>query len=273
MLNTVAVRTSQGTVLTLPLGDYTSGLIVENIEGLDPVKATLVSSSFANMDGSQYQSARRESRNIKLTLALEPDYVNSTVSDLRKQLYQFFMPKSEVNLSFQHDDGLNVEIVGRIESLETVLFTKEPTVDISILCFDPDFLDPLINHVTGGTVATTTEQLIPYAGTVESGFYFTMTANRSISEFLIYHRPPGGATTSLYFAVPMVSGDKVEINTLAGAKGAWITKAGIRTSALYGVSASSKWIELLPGDNLLRVYAVGATVPFTIDYTTRYGGL
>ncbi len=98
MLVSLEVITRQFQSLLLPLNEVLNGFAVESIEGLEPVKATLVSSSFAQIDGAQYHSSRREPRNIKLKMGLEPDYVTDSVRDLRHRLYGFLMPKSEVTL-------------------------------------------------------------------------------------------------------------------------------------------------------------------------------
>lgn len=273
MLTKVEVRTSQGNLLNLPLDDVSAGLVVENIEGLDPVKATIVSSSFARLDGTQYQSSRREARNVKFRLGLEPDYITDSVSDLRSRLYGFFMPKSEVSLRFIMSSGLSVDIPGRVESFETPLFTKEPAVDISIVCFDPDFVDPTLVTMSDFSTALETEILVPYSGTVETGVVFSLLVDRVVSEFTIYHRPPDDTFRTLDFSTPLSAGDVLTISTVSGAKGATLTRAATDSSVLYGISPQSNWIELMPGDNYIRVYAAGAAIPFTIDYTTKYGGL
>lgn len=273
MINKLEIRTAQGALLGLPLDDVSNGFVVEEIEGLDPVKATLVSSSFANLDGQQYQSSRRDTRNIKLKLGLEPDYVTNTVRELRKRLYGFLMPKTEVVLRFYMEDGLDLEITGRVESFETALFTAEPTVDVSIICFDPDFTDPDRVTVAGSTVSTSAEQRIDYAGTVEAGVSFTLNINRALPEFTIYHRPPDGTLRVLEFQSALQAGDVLHIDTFPGAKGATVTRAGSDFSVLYGVSPQSNWLQLLPGENYIRVYATGAGIPYTIEYTNKYGGL
>lgn len=273
MLTLVEVRTAQGDLLGMPLGDISDGFVIEEIEGLDPVKATLVSSSFAKMDGEQYQSSRRETRNIKLKLGLEPDYATGSVRDLRLRLYTFFMPKSVVNLKFYMSSGLIVDIAGRVESFETPLFTKEPAVDISIVCFDPDFISPILGTLSGMSTATMTETLIHYDGTVESGISMVMPVDRTLSALTIYHRPPDGTLRLLDFSAPLVAGDSLSISTVVGNKSATRTRTATLSSVLYGVSPQSNWIELLPGDNYIRVYALGAGVPFTIQYKNRYGGL
>lgn len=273
MLTAVEVRTEQGQLLSLPLQDVVSGYIIEEIEGLDPVKATLVSSSFANMDGEQYHSSRRETRNIVLKIGLEPDYVNDSVQDLRRGLYGFFMPKSLVNLRFIMSDGLEVDIQGRVESFETPLFTKEPEVDISVICFDPDFFDATPVVVSGNSTALTTESLIPYDGTVDTGVLFTLNVNRSLSAFTVYHRDPSGTLRSLDFQAALVNGDIVKVSTVTGNKYARKTTGGTESSALYAVSPQSYWMKFQPGDNYIRVYAVGAAIPYTLTYVNRYGGL
>lgn len=273
MLTKVEVRTRQGTLLNLPLEDVDNGFIIEEIEGLDPVKATLVSSSVAQVDGAQYHSSRREPRNLKFKIGLEPDYINSSVKSLRTRLYSFFMPKSEVDLRFIDSDGLEVDISGRVESCDSPLFSKDPEVDVSIMCFAPDFYDRTPVVINELTTSTTDEILIPYEGTVETGVRFTLHVDRSLTQFNFYHRPPDGTLRSLNFARAMVVDDVLVISTVPGSKGAALTRANVVSSALDSISPQSNWIELQPGDNYIRVYAEGAGVPFDLEYTTKYGGL
>lgn len=273
MIDHVEVRTAAGALLDLPLNDASSGLIVEDIGGLGPVKASIVSSSFAGLDGSQYQSSRRENRNITIRLALEPDYYTTSVRDLRTMLYRFFMTKSQVNLTFYMADGLVVTIDGRVESCEPVLFTNEPKVDISILCFDPDFLVPTPATLSGGTVSDTTETLVHYDGSIEAGITFTLNLNRSLSAFTIYHKLPDNSVRTSDFAISLASGDTFTFNTVSGNKFVTLVRSGVSTNPLYAMSPQSNWIELQPGDNYLRVYATGASIPYSVTYTPRYGGL
>lgn len=273
MIEQLSVRNHQGSILDLPLGDALSGLIVEGVEGLDPVKATLVASSFANQDGQQYQSGRRETRNIRISIALVPDYATQSVRQLRQTLYEFFMPKTEVHLKFLLENGLPLEISGRVETLETELFSAEPTATISIICFNPDFYDARIIEKFGFTTSTGTQSTIEYAGTIETGISFQLRPTRSVPEFSIYHQPPDGSLRIFEFVAPLVSDDILNINTTRGEKSARVVRGGSEISILYGVSPQSNWIELLPGANKFRVYAPGGGVAYTLKYTNKYGGL
>lgn len=273
MLVKVEVTNSQGTLLTLLLENPSNGYIVEDIDGLTPVKATLVSSSFAGLAGEQYQSSRRETRNIKIKLELEPDFVIASVRELRENLYDFFMPETEVNLRFFMFDGLIVDILGRVETFDAPLFTENPTAEISLMCFKPDFLGLTTVTLTGMTTATTDETLVGYEGTLAGGIIFVLEVDRTLSQFTIYHRPPDGSLRTLDFAASLVAGDVLTISTVPGNKGATLTRAGSDSSLLYGVSPQSKWIELVKGANNIRVYATGAGIPYSITYLPRYGGL
>jgi hypothetical protein len=183
------------------------------------------------------------------------------------------MPKSPLELRFFMEDGLTVNISGRVESCDTPMFTEEPSVDISIINFDPDFLNLTPTTLTGDSTSTETETLVTYPGTVETGILFTLNVDRTVSEFTIYHRSPTGELRSMDFSYPLVAGDVVRISSVTGNKGATLTRSSVVSPIMYGIAPQSNWTELLPGDNHIRVYAEGAAIPYTIDYTDRYGGL
>lgn len=273
MLSTLEVISRQGSLLRLPLGEETAGLFVEDIEGLEPVKATLVSSNFANLDGAQYHSSRREPRNLIVRLGMEPDYLVDDVQDIRNRLYEFFMPKSEVQLRFIMDNGLTVDILGRVEDFVAPLFVQEPVVTLTMLCFDPDFKSVQESVFESGTTSGTNEVILPYRGTVETGFLFTLLVNRDLPDFTIYHRPPDGTLRTLSFTHPLVLNDVLRINTSVGSKSVLLTRGNVESSLLYANSPQSTWLELQPGDNAFRVYAAGAEIPYNIRYTNKYGGL
>lgn len=279
MLTKVEVRTRQGTLLNLPLEDTTSGLFIEEIEGLDPVKATLVSSSFAGVDGEQHHSSRREARDITLKVGIETDYLTNSVRSLRSRLYSFFMPKSEVFLRFVHDDDFVVDIVGTVEDFNAALFTKEPQANISIRCFGPDFVVPTPVVLDLVTVEAPIEDEfawteIDYEGTVETGFVLEFTLNRVEQAITVYSQSPGGILRQMDFSAILAVGDKLRISTVAGSKGATLTRTNIQSSVLYGITPQSAWLTLEEGINKFRVYATGTpAIPYTLEYLTRYGGL
>jgi hypothetical protein len=272
MLYKVEIRNSQGNTLVLPLGDYSNGYLVKPIDGLDPVKANIVSTSFAGMDGEQHQASRREARDIIMKLGLKMGPAG-TVSSLRSKLMSFFMPKSVVRLTFSREDGPDVDIYGVVETFKCPQFVKEPEATISIHCAKPDFYVPHIYGSANYTTAGSDEHFIQYDGSVETGFEFRMTIDRAISQFTIFQRSAEESINRLVFAEPLLAGDVLTISTVSGDKRATINRAGTDISVLYGISPDSTWLNLFPGPNYIRVYAEGAAIPYTITYTSKVGGL
>jgi len=273
MLQQVEVRSPLGALLTLPLGDTSSGIYIKEVGGLDPVKATLVTSSFAGEDGEQYHTMRREPRDVTLKLGLEPDYAVTTVRGLRAQLYNYFMTGAPVNLRFYESDGLIVQIDGRVETCTAPQFTQEPEMEVSIHCFKPDLLEMGNVGVNGTTVSSDTSIQIDYEGSVETGINFKLLVDRDMSDFTIYHSPADGSLRTLEFSAALVNGDVVEINTSKGNKYVTLNHAGGQSGILRAVSPQSNWIELQPGPNQFRVYTTSAGVPWQMTYLPRHGAL
>lgn len=272
MLYKVEARNPQGDLFSLQFDDISDGYIVEEIGGLDPVKATIVSSSFAQQDGTHYQSSRRENRNITMKVQMDP-IDDGSVESLRERLYDFFMPKMPVSLRFYRDSGLTVDIDGRVESCEAPLFTDEPEANISIINFNPDFVDMTPVVVTGLNTSNATATNVDYKGSVNTGIVLVVSVAHTMSDVTIYQTTPSGQLYTMEFAGSLVAGDVLTISTLNGNKYATLTRAGVDSSVLYGISPQSKWLELEKGINAIQVYATDGGSPATITYLSRYGGL
>ena len=271
-LTTLSVVSSSGETLNFHIGAST-GYQLEEVRGLDPVKADISSSSFGQHDGSQYQSSRRGERNIVMVIGLVPDFVTNTVQSLRLDLARLLMPKRPVTLRMIDSDGSVVSIAGRVESFEAPLFTRTPKVDISIICFDPDFKSHALTTKTGSSVTDITNTAIQYDGSVDTGFLFEMTVNRATNELALVLVNSMGESQRVDFAMALSAGDKIEIGSNFGEKGVWVTKDGLRTPALYTITPNSNFLVLSPGVNQFRVQMAGAAIPWSIKYYERYGSL
>lgn len=114
-----------------------SGFIITKIDGLGPGKATINKTEIANYDGSLYNSARFNSRNIVLGIRFM-QYDTESIEDLRQKSYKFFPIKSKVRLTIVTDNR-EAFIEGYIESNEPNIFSDKEETNISILCPDPYF--------------------------------------------------------------------------------------------------------------------------------------
>jgi hypothetical protein len=136
------VEVLEPTILSLELGGANQSPIqIRDISGLEPVKAeiTFVPS---NQDIDLFQNARLGKRNIVFKLGLDPNWIDQTMSSLRRLLYAHFPPKEWRSLRFYSDDMPMVEIGGYVESVEPNMFSQDPEMQISIICPRPNFADP-----------------------------------------------------------------------------------------------------------------------------------
>lgn len=273
MLTKVEVTNRRGNVMVLAINDDNNPYQVAEIEGLEPVQATLTSSSYAGNDGEVFQGAKRGARNIKIKLDLDPDFVDDTYTTLRQALYAYFIPKSQVKLRFYSDTGLYLDIQGVVEEFTSPLFVQGPEVNISIMCYQPDFTDPRVISIEGVTVDDDTVTVLDYPGSVETGTLVTLNVNRPLTDFTIYNSDEGGNLLQLDFSGTLMDGDTLVVSSVKGSKGIRLTRTGVESSYLYGRSAQSNWIELDEGLNNFRIYAPGDPVPYVLEYVVRYGGL
>lgn len=277
MLTLVSVTNARGDTLQLPLLDSSAGYVVSDLEGLDPVNATLTSSSVAQVDGATYQNAQRGTRNITMTLGFKPDFVTNTVQSLKSALYDYLLTKANINLGFYMDGALYAVTAGQVETFNNTLFSADPAVDISIICYDPDFYGPSVISASLDTVSDTSFTTVSYTGTTEAGVIFTLSIDRDdLTGFTIYNTTPDNTQQKMSVVNtdgPFSSGDVVTINTIPGSKAVTLLRSGIISSALPYLDPASSWISLQKGNNAFRCFAAGAEIPYTLAYTPKYGAL
>lgn len=275
VLTKVDVQSYAGESISFPLQNVADGFILKEVRGLDPGKASLVSSTFANMDGAQYQAARFEPRNIVMLFDLEPRYSGTSVRELRNTLYRHFMPKTPLTLGFEMDDGLAVEIEGIVEAAESPIFSSDPQFAVSVICHRPDFVDPAIKFGTGEAHPQMTYKTIEYEGSVPAGikFILSMNAGNASNGIILQHESPTGVVSPLTFSAALQGLDEVSINTTPGEKSAILKRAGVESSILYGVSPQSKWFQLEPGTNKIGIQVTGSQTYWEYEWYNRYGGL
>ena len=112
-----------------------SGFAVQSISGFGPSKADINTTEISTNDGSLYNSARVNSRNIVMSLKL---MFNPQIEDTRHDSYKYFPIKKKVTLLIETDNRI-CETYGYVESNEPDIFSSDETTQISIVCPDPYF--------------------------------------------------------------------------------------------------------------------------------------
>lgn len=259
--------------LTLIVGEEEdNGLEVRELDGLDPTKSNIVTTSFPRQAGTQRQASRREPRTLKIKLGFDLFYGSETVETLRQDLYAFFMPQMQVVCRYFLGSGLVVDVRGEVEDFVSPRSTEDPEATILIYCFDPDFTAsaPLFTSQSASGISS---KVLEYPGSVDSGVVLTVAPGRAYSAFEFKVTGDDHKDQTLTFAANVAVDEYLEISTVPGQKGAWAIKNGVRRSVLQGVSPGSAWPTLKPGNNRIRMTMEGVPATFTLKYTTRYGGI
>ena len=136
MIQSLTVTNYLGESLTIPMmNSESTGFILHDMTGLGPPTASVNTSKVATKDGSKYNSARAEERNIVLPMYFTPV---PTIEDARHRSYKYFPLKKPVILAFKTDNR-ECQIVGYVETNEPDICSDREGCQVSIICPNPYF--------------------------------------------------------------------------------------------------------------------------------------
>jgi hypothetical protein len=279
-LKTYSSLQSPPTLLLTDPGKAETDLIqIRDINGLDPVVASVGTVPYGAADGEAYVGSSVLSRNIVLTIHPNPDWNVWSPEALRRLLYSYFMPKQVVRLVFQSDDVADVEIRGVVESFAANMFSKDPEYIASIICPDPYFISTSAFVFTGSSDYGDIPPSFEYNGNVPAGIQVKVERDSGTapSEITISMgdpdlsffkvTAPAIVSTTKYFRMSSFPMSKyvesVNIDT------------GKITSLLSNVATSegAEWPFIQPGVNQFIVSVNTGVVSWELTYFERFGGL
>lgn len=272
MLTGISAYDSLGTrTLNLPvgIGAAPGPYIVSSIDGLGPVKAEILSTTFSSHDGATLRALRTGTRNIVFNLRYRPgqnDY--NTVEDLRREMYRIFPPKNPISLRFSNSEYPDVQIDGIVESNEPVIFAKDPEVQISILCGEPNFHTLTRTTHSGSNASTTTKP--PYVGSASTGFRVDINLKAKAASLTISN----GIQDDIVINSSFIAGDIVRVITEKGSKNATLIRDGVYTTILEGLAKGDLSMTIDPRMKAFNVSTnTNANLTYQLSYIQRHMGL
>lgn len=279
MIESVTVTNYLGDKITLMLArPDISGFLITNIEGLGPVSASINTTKVATSDGSIYNSARLDERNITMSLIFLDDN-GVSVEKLRHRSYKYFPIKRKVHLSIKTDERV-LETDGYVETNEPIIFSSKVSTSISILCPDPFFYSPRYDNTNFSnehpafefpfgeendpvefdisTYDKTTETTIRYEGDHEVGVSMTINFTGEAERLMISNKMTGETMVLdntrlgkvLGGDLKFKPGDIIQINTQRRNKSITFTRDGVTSNILNCLARGTKWFTLSRGDNI-----------------------
>lgn len=304
MIKSLTVTNEYGETVKIVLTDDnpSHGMLIESIDGLGPAKANINTAQLATMDGTYYNSARLDQRNVVVKMKF--DYISSTsVEEARLNSYKYFPIKRNVKLVVETDKR-TVETIGYIESNEPDIFSDFEGAQISIICPDPylygeegdsvsfftvdsafefEFENASLtdNLLEFGTINESREQNIYYEGDADVGVVLHIKAIGGVGDIIIQNQKTQETMkidTNVLEAVagePIKSGDEIFVSTVRGSKFATLVRDGEQINILNSLGKNIEWIRLTRGDNLLslRIDDGFENVIFDIQYRIAYEGV
>lgn len=227
---------------------------VAQVTGLTPPLATINTAPLATKDGSLFNSAFLENRNIVILL-----YPTGAPEAERVNLYNYLKAKQQIRLELETKTRA-VYIDGYIESLEGDLYANPQSLQASVICPDPYFKaqTPIIKNFASASeeITNTSDE--------ESGAVFEITASGAAENPTITNDTTGESYT---FTYTLQAGDKVTLNTKRGEKSLTLTRNGTTTNILNAMAPSSRWLTILPGANTLSYTAAAGSANLALKMT------
>lgn len=283
---TLKIENTNGEIFELT-HDF-SNYYVTDVSGLTPPATTINTAKAGIIDGTFFNSASVEERNIVISLT-----INGDIEANRQKLYRIFPRKTACTVYFKNANR-DVKIKGYVETIECDPFVKREKAQISIICPRPYFED--LATIYAELAATLALFEFPFAIEEDNPIPFSEATDYPIAEIMNEGDAEAGCIISIevndtiqgikiintstqqffYLDSAFVDHDKITISTISGQMGVTRERGGAKTNILNYVGANSTWLRLAPGVNYFT-YAIddGDTedVEITFEATTLYGGV
>ena len=281
---TLKIQNTKGEIfeLTHNSKDY----YITSVQGLTPPPTNINTATAGTIDGTFFNSARVNQRNLVITCV-----INGDIETNRQRLYKIFPRKTKCTVYFKNKNR-DVKIDGYVETLDGDLFSMREQIQISIICPRPYFqaLNDLYNELSKilalfefpfsiTTPIPFSELLdVPIAtidntGDAMCGTVIDVDVYGSVTGLKIID-----TTTQKYFELnySFQANDHIVINTNSGAMGVQLQRSGVITNLLNYVTQGSTWLKLAPGENVFTfTLATGSEDDVKINFSTSllFGGV
>lgn len=300
MIKSVIVTNDRNESLLLELSNpYDTGLAITSMTGIGPSKANINTTDLAIGDGSIYNSARVNSRNIVINFKLLEDPETNLVEDTRQRTYKYFPLKKMITLTFETDNRI-AQIQGYVESNEPDIFQQEETAQVSIVCPSPYFYASDGLFVLNGieprfyfpfSNESVTENLIEfsavreslsaeyyYEGDAETGaiFHFHIVEDdvSNISIYNITTQERMDLNTDVISAITkdghnLMIHDDIYLSTISSDRYIYLVRAGVTYNILPVLSKTTDWIRIVKGSNVFGYLATTGKLHVEIEIQTN----
>ena len=280
---TLKIENRFGDILELT---HNKNYIVTEVKGLNPPKAKVNFSDIAGMNGSLFNSAKAEVRNLVLTVLPQ-----TPVEKNRLALYRFAQVAQWCKIYYSNG-SVDVQIEGYVETVEGSLFSKTQSLQISIVCPQPYFEELHEIHNDISSLISNVE--FPFAieaegiefsyinhdvlstvtnvGDVETGIIVEITARGEVVNPVIYDNTSRG---SIALNITLAEREQIVINTNSGSRSVKLISGTGETNIIDKLKPNPQWFTLQPGENIFSYDAESGVdlMSIVFRHRTKFGGV
>lgn len=293
MINSITITNHLNESITIELRfPEKSGFLIDSVDGLGPSKSDVNMTEMATIDGSVYNSARVNRKNIIFNFIFMP---KPTIEDTRQLSYKYFPSKKKIKIAVESDNR-EAEIYGYVESNEPDIFSSQEGCVISVLCPSAYLIDcvpditffslvtplfefpfsneslvtPLIELSSLGSNPT---KNIIYIGDAETGIVIYIHAFGAANDVVLTDHETGedlsidSAELIAITGSDIVAGDDIVISTVKGNKYATLIRGATEYNIMNALGQSPPWFVLNQGDNLFVFSADSGLSNLTFQIT------
>lgn len=281
---TLKIENTNGDVFELTQNSPNYNVI--GVQGLTPPQTAVNTATAGIIDGTFFNSARVNQRNIVITLV-----INGDIEANRQRLYTIFPRKTPCTVYFKNANR-DVKIIGYVETVDGDLFVQREQIQISIICPRPyfetlnalytelskilalfEFPFSIITPIPFSEVLQYPITTITNTGDADCGTTIEVDFYGSASGLKI-----ANTATQTFFELDysFEENDHVVINTNSGQMGVTLYRGGVQSNLLNYVAQNSSWLKIAPGENTFTFTLESGDVEnVKIHFTTAllYGGV
>lgn len=269
----------------LDLTNERSGIYIDRVDGLSPVKAVHSATSSPYIDGARLNNVRIGVRNIVIYLEL-----HRNVEENKLLLYQLFRKKKEGTLYYKSAER-DVYIKGYVEDITPNQYSTPVTVQIVLVCYDPYFIDAqaIVTEIAHnipklrfpfsiteprpfGIYGENTTQTLTNDGDEQLGMLIHIYASDRAEIPKVYNNETG---EFFEIGIELMAGDEIVINTKQGEHAVTLKRAAQEFNVFNAITRGSSWLQLDVGQNTFGATASsgGDLLRFMLSAAERYEGV
>lgn len=226
---------------------------VNDIIGLDADSIMPKFYGFSEYNSVKYYSLVLEKRQVVINVTLNPQTTDGeTYASLRDNLYRNISSSRTgiIKLLFKYGNTVVSQLIGFVTKFESILFSKNPEVKITIDCDDP-----ILKAITPVLVDTSDFGFLPTVvdeiSTAPHGFEFSITFTENATSFQLYDQLIYSWRFICYF--DFLVGDELRFSSRTEDKSLYIIRGGLTISLIDRVLLNSVWPILFPGTNVFYI--------------------